>query len=95
MFQRLFVIALATVLTRSIPFIFLKNKEISEKFMKIIDALPYATISLLVVYCFKDLTMDNLMPNVLASSVCVGLYLWKNNSILSIASSTLIYMLLI
>ena len=54
MFQRLFVIALATVLTRSIPFIFLKNKEIPEKFMKIIDALPYATISLLVVYCFKD-----------------------------------------
>ena len=95
MFQRLFVIALATVLTRSIPFIFLKNKEIPEKFMIIIDALPYATISLLVVYCFKDLTMGNLMPNVLASSVCVGLYLWKNNSILSIASSTLIYMLLI
>lgn len=60
-----------------------------------IDALPYATISLLVVYSFKDVTTVSIVPTFLASALCCGTYLWKRNTVLSIASSTLLYMFLI
>lgn len=95
MIVRILIIAFATYLTRALPFIFLKNKELPERFTKVIDLLPYATISLLVVYSFKDLNTLTLLPSVLASLVCITTYLWKENTILSISLSTLVYMLVI
>lgn len=95
MIIRIIIIAIGTYLTRVMPFIFLKNKDIPKRFMHIIDLLPYATISLLVVYSFKDLTTLSVLPNIIASSVCVITYVWRRNTIFSISTSTLIYMLLI
>lgn len=95
MILQIIVIAAATYLTRVLPFLFFKDKKLPTKLLKVIDLLPYATISLLVVYCFKDLTALSIMPNLIASSICIFTYVWKRNTILSISTSTLIYMLLI
>ena len=89
------VIALGTYLTRALPFVFLKNQSLSKRAIKIIDALPYATISLLVVYSFKDTTMGNVLPSVIAALVCIATFIWKENMILSTVSSTLVYMILL
>jgi branched-subunit amino acid transport protein AzlD len=89
------IIAFGTYLTRALPFWFLKNQNLTKRSIKIIDALPYATISLLVVYSFKDTTMANMAPTIIAAGVCVGSYMWKENMILSTVSSTLVYMVLL
>ena len=89
------VIALGTFLTRVLPFVLFRNHTLSDRTMKIIDNLPYATISLLVVYSFKDTQVGNLIPTVTATLVCVFSYMWKNNTIVSIVSSTLTYMVLL
>ncbi len=91
----LMTLALGTYLTRVIPFLFFKHKEIHPSFMRTIDALPYATISLLVVYCFKDVGLSTFVPTLIASVICIVTYVWKSNTVLSIALSTFIYMMLI
>lgn len=95
MIKILITIAIGTYLTRAFPFMYFKNRDINEKFIKMIDALPYATISLLVVYSFKDVNRSSLLPTILASTLCCGTYLWKRNTVLSIAASTFLYMILI
>lgn len=92
---RLLIIAIGTYLTRVLPFVFFKNKQLPSNIQKLIAYLPYATISLLVVYCFKDINLQTLNPSFIASAVCISTYLWKSNAILSIGSSTIIYMILI
>lgn len=91
----LIVIALTTMLTRFTPFVLFKNIKIQGKFKRVLNSLPYATISLLVVYAFKDVDKSNALPTLLSSIVCVLLYTWKRNTILSIALPTALYMFLI
>lgn len=91
----LFVIALGVFLTRFIPFILMKENDLSEKYRFLLDGIPYATISLLVVYAFKDVDQTNLLATLLGSLVCVVLYIWKRNTILSILLSTALYMIVI
>lgn len=91
----LLTIALGVSLTRFIPFMFMKDAKSLDKYQGVLDGIPYASISLLVVYAFKDVNTSNLVASVLGSIVCAGLYLWKRNTILSITISTLLYMILI
>lgn len=95
MYPILITIALGVTLTRFIPFILLKDKKIPKKYENILDAIPYATVSLLVVYAFKDLNSSTLLASLVASSICIILYLWKRNTILSILLSTIVYMFVI
>ncbi len=89
------VVALGVALTRFIPFILIKEHELPQSLNFLLDGLPYATISLLVVYAFKDVSKYTALPTLLASSVCALLYLWKRNTILSIVVSTAMYMVMI
>ncbi len=95
MIVTLIVIALGVSLTRFIPFYVLKDKTPPQSMQVLLDNLPYATMGLLVVYAFKDLNTSILLASVLASGVCVVLYLWKRNTVLSILCSTLLYMVII
>ncbi len=94
MVKILFVVALGVAFTRFIPFILMRDKEISHSYKWLLDGIPYATISLLLVYALKDVTMSNLLPTLMGSLVCVFLYLWKRNTILSILISTIVYMVI-
>ena len=93
------LLALATAITRFLPFILFRR---SDKTPKIIDylgkVLPAAMMGLLVIYCFKDIsfgTTAEFLPAAAAAAAVVLIHLWKRNTILSISSGTILYMVLI
>ena len=59
---------------------------------------PGAIFAMLVVYCLKSVSLRQYsygLPEFLAIFVTAGLHLWKRQMLLSIASGTIVYMLLI
>jgi branched-subunit amino acid transport protein AzlD len=53
---------------------------------------------MLVIYCLKDTSLVEAphgLPELLAALSVVGLQAWKRNSLLSILSGTVIYMVLV
>lgn len=93
------LLALSVMICRYLPFIIFKD---DEKLPDIIDylgkALPSAMIGMLVVYSFKDYDfsdMAQILPAVIASAVTVIVHLFKRNTIISVLSGTLVYMILL
>lgn len=90
--------ALCTLLTRALPFTLLgKKKEIPPKIQYLGRILPPAIMAVLVIYCLRDVTTDlmgNGIRELAAVGVCVGVHLWKKNTLISIFASTAVYMLL-
>ena len=77
-----------TMATRFIPFlVFPPGRKTPEYIRYLGRVLPAAAISLLVIYCFRDVSI--------ASAAVVILHLWQRKMVLSIAGGTVIYMLLI
>ena len=89
----------ATILTRFLPFfLFPEGKETPDYIKFLGKTLPYATIGLLVVYCFKGVSLmakPFALPELLAGAVTVLLHTWKRNTLLSIAVGTGVYMILV
>ena len=90
----LLVIALGVALTRFAPFILMKDEQVLKKHEDLLRLIPYATISLLLVYGFKDFNVSNFWAMVFGTIVCVTTYLFKRNAIVSILLSTIVYMLI-
>lgn len=92
-------IALGTMCTRFLPFLlFPDNKEIPSYVVYLGKVLPYAVISLLVVYCLKGvkiLEKPYAIPEAVAIISITLLHMWKRNSLLSIGCGTIIYMILV
>ena len=93
------IIVLVTALTRFLPFILLSG---GKKTPKIIDKLgkllPYAIMGMLVVYCLKDVsftTVGGFLPSIIGCIIVALLYIWKRNTLLSIITGTVSYMLLV
>lgn len=60
--------------------------------------LAFAIMGMLFVYCLKGISFDSLgsfMPALIATAAVVALHAWRKNTLLSIASGTVIYMLLV
>lgn len=93
------VVAAVTMLLRFLPFaVFGKHKKTPEYIAYISSVLPYAIMGMLVVYCLKDVSITAAthgLPELIAGAVVVGLHLWKRNTLLSIVTGTVVYMLLI
>ena len=95
------VLALAagTLLTRWLPFLLFPDQKEPPKIVLYLGrVLPAASMGLLVVYCFKNVTWlsgNHGLPELLASAAVVGLHLWKRNVLLSIAGGTAVYMVLL
>ena len=93
------VVAAVTMLLRFLPFaVFGKNKKTPEYITYISSVLPYAIMGMLVVYCLKDVSITAALyglPELIAGAVVLGLHLWKRNTLLSIVTGTVVYMLLI
>lgn len=91
------VMALATALLRFLPFLVFK-KETPPYVAYLGRVLPSAAIGMLVIYCFKDVSVLSApfgLPELIAGGCVVGLQAWKRNSLLSILAGTALYMLLI
>ena len=93
------VCAIATMLTRFLPFILFPAGKPMPKYIRFLGhALPGAVFSMLVVYCLKNVDIlagSHGLPELIAIAIVVGLHLWKRKMLLSIAGGTIAYMLLV
>ena len=93
------VIALVTLLLRSLPFLIFSGKIKTPAFITYLsNVLPYAIMGMLVVYCLRGIELiaaPHGLPELIACGVVVGLHLWRKNTLLSIAAGTVVYMALI
>lgn len=91
--------AAATVLTRALPFIaFPAGRETPGVVRYLGRVLPGAVFGLLVVYCLRNvswLSGSHGIPELVGVLIAGGTYLWRRNMLLSICSSTVIYMVIV
>ena len=100
--QHLIIIALcalATQLTRFLPFILFPAGRPTPRFIRFLShVLPSAVFSMLVVYCLKNVSItagSHGLPELIAIAVVTALHLWKKQTLLSIAGGTISYMFLV
>ena len=93
------VIALGTLLIRVAPFVLFPKAQKTPPFIRYLGrVLPHAVMGMLVVYCFKSVRFDQFpygLPEIAAGLAAIGLHLYKRSVILSIAASTILYMILL
>ena len=89
--------AIVTMLIRFLPFLVIRKE--TPKFVSYLGrVLPPAIIGMLVVYCLKDITpaiRPYGLPEIIAALCVAAAQIWKRNSLISILSGTVIYMVLI
>lgn len=92
-------IVAGTLITRFLPFIFFpENKKTPRFIIYLGKVLPYASIGLLVVYCLKNISFMQSpfgIPEIIAVLCVIAVHLWKSNTLLSIGSGTIVYIILI
>ncbi len=91
------VMALVTWLLRFLPFLIFR-KHTPPCIVYLGNVLPSAIIGMLVIYCLKDVDIVSApfgLPELTAAVSVAVLQWWKRNSLLSILSGTVIYMILI
>lgn len=92
------IMAGVTFLIRALPFVVFNKKETPEFIGYLGKVLPYSIMAMLVVYCLKDISIINSphgLPEIIAIVVTALLHIYKRNTLLSIISGTICYMLLI
>ena len=93
------VITLGTLLTRTLPFfLFPSGKETPASVRYLGTVLPCASIGMLVVYCFKNVTFltgSRGLPELLAAAFVIIVHKKRHNLLLSIAGGTILYMILV
>ena len=91
--------ALASVLTRALPFLLLSEKKPTPPLVRYLgNVLPAAVFGMLVVYCLKDtafLSDTHGLPEIAGIIVTAALHLKFRQMLLSIGAGTAIYMVLI
>ena len=93
------MVVLGTMITRFLPFIVFPAGKPTPKYIQYLGKfLPAAVFGLLIVYSLKDttiLTGAHGLPELISIALVVVIHLWKRQMLLSIASGTICYMLLI
>lgn len=93
------IIALVTVALRFLPFLLFGGERKAPSIIKKLSSLlPCAVMGMLVVYCLKGVSFSSLggfLPAIIATLSVVLLHVWRKNTLLSIASGTVIYMRLV
>lgn len=92
-------VTLGTMVTRFTPFILFPESRTPPPIIGYLSrVLPAAMMGLLVVYCLKSVSIATFpfgLPEAIACLVIAILHKWKNNVLLSIASGTAVYMVLV
>lgn len=93
------VMAVFTALTRFLPFIaFPEGRKKPQVIIYLGKVLPYALIGMLVVYCFKGVSVVTApfgIPEILAAVLVAVLHIWKRNTLISVFSGVIFYMVLV
>ena len=89
--------AIVTMLTRFLPFLVFRREP--PKYISYLGrVLPSAMIGMLVIYCLKDITPTAYpfgIPELIAVACVAGVQVWRRNSLISILTGTVVYMLLV
>lgn len=92
------IMAGISFLLRSLPFLIFSGGK-TPRFIEYLGKyLPFAIIGMLVVYCLKDvkpLAYPYGLPELIAIGAVALLHVWKRNTLLSIVSGVVAYMLLV
>lgn len=93
------IASLVTIAIRFLPFIlFPESREVPKFLTYLSKVLPAAIMGMLVVYCFRNIDIMSApyaLPEIIATAIVIGSYLWKKNFLVSIAIGTVIYMILV
>lgn len=93
------MIILGTMLTRFLPFILFPSGKPTPKYIQYLGkVLPSAVFGLLIIYCLKNVnifTGSHCIPEFISICIVIILHLWKRQMLLSIASGTICYMILV
>lgn len=91
------IMAVVTWLLRALPFMVFR-KKVPGYILYLGEVLPAAIIGMLVVYCLREIQLTAApfgLPELTAGTFVVMLHWWKRNSLISIVSGTILYMLLL
>jgi len=93
------LIILGTMFTRFISFIvFPPSKPVPSFINYLGNVLPKAMMSFLLIYCLKGVSVlkaPHALPEIISLGFVTILHIWKNNTLLSIAGGTIMYMFLV
>lgn len=93
------MVVLGTMLTRFLPFIVFPSGKPTPMYVQYLgNVLPSAVIGLLVIFCFKNVSLlsgSHGIPEFIAVAVVALLHFWKKKMLLSIAGGTIVYMILV
>lgn len=93
------ILAAVTFLTRALPFLIFSREKPTPKYIQYLGSvLPLAVFGMLVVYCLKDVEwMQGVhgIPEVLGILSTILIHVWRRQLFLSIATGTIVYMILI
>lgn len=93
------VIVGCTVGMRFLPFLIFRGDRPLPRVVAFLGTvLPYAIMGMLLVYCLKDVSVTTYpygLPELIAIVWVVALHLWKKNTMLSIFTGTVFYMVLV
>jgi len=93
------MVVLGTMFTRFLPFIVFPANKPTPKYVQYLGkVLPSAVLGLLIIYCFKDVSLlsgSHGIPEFIGVVMVVLLHSWKREMLLSIAGGTIIYMILV
>ena len=86
-----------TILLRFLPFIVF-IKKVPQYIIYLGKVLPPAIIGMLVIYCLRNTALLSApfgIPEMISLFIIILLQIWRRNSLLSILSGTVVYMLLV
>ena len=93
------VIALGTILTRSLTFILFSSGKKTPKFIEYLGKiLPYSVMGMLIIYCLRHVSVGTApfgLPELIAGTFVLVVHKWKHNILLSIGGGTVLYMVLV
>ncbi len=96
-FTYIAIISAVTMFLRFIPFIIWKKSKTPEVILYLGKYLPYSIMAMLVVYCFKNVSIKEFshsFPELIAAFLVAFSYILKRNTLLSICLGTACCMIL-
>ena len=98
-FFQVLVMAAVIAFTRFLPFIaFPEGRKRPAVITYLGGVLPYAIIGMLVVYCFKGVSVFEYpygLPELIAGVFVAGTYIWLRNTLVSVFGGVAVYMVLV
>lgn len=93
------IIAAVSLLLRGFAFIaFPEGATVPKLITRLGNVLPYGIMGFLVVYCLKDahpLSYPYGLPQLIAVAITVILQVWRKNSLVSVLTGTVCYMIMV